>query len=134
MYAHCNCPLRAFYMSAVLCMIKEIKNNNSNDCLFQHAATGNITRTPWVTNRQTWDPTVSVSLSQTMDDSTSKGPPWASLPSTSASPEDAQQPRSTGSLLHPAGLLTTPSRLAQSSIASGERHHSPPLQLHLKMF
>uniref|UniRef100_A0A8C8T5T6 HERV-H LTR-associating 1 n=1 Tax=Peromyscus maniculatus bairdii TaxID=230844 RepID=A0A8C8T5T6_PERMB len=82
------------------------------------SATGNITRTPWVTNRQTWDPTVSVSLSQTMDDSTSKGPPWASLPSTSASPEDAQQPRSTGSLLHPAGLLTTPSRLAQSSIAS----------------
>ncbi|XP_052603381.1 HERV-H LTR-associating protein 1 [Peromyscus californicus insignis] len=79
---------------------------------------GNITRTPWVTNRQTWDPTVSVSMSQTMDDSTSKGPPWASLPSTSASPEDAQQPRSTGSLLHPAGLLTSPSRLAQSSTAS----------------
>uniref|UniRef100_A0A8C2LEC4 HERV-H LTR-associating 1 n=1 Tax=Cricetulus griseus TaxID=10029 RepID=A0A8C2LEC4_CRIGR len=80
---------------------------------------GNVARTPWVTNRETWAPTVPVSVSQTMDDSTPKGPPWASLPSTSASPADTQQPRSTGSLVHPAGLQTTPSRLAQPSVASG---------------
>ncbi|KAL1767785.1 HERV-H LTR-associating protein 1 [Sigmodon hispidus] len=81
-------------------------------------STGNITRTPWVTNRPTWTPTVSVSMSQIMEDSTSKRPPWESLPSTSASPTDALQSRSTGILLHLAGLLATPSRLAQPSIAS----------------
>ncbi|CAH7111275.1 HERV-H LTR-associating protein 1 [Phodopus roborovskii] len=80
---------------------------------------GNMDRTPWVTDRQTWAPTVSASKSQTTDDSTSKGPPWASLPSTSASSADAQQLRSTSSLVHPSELLTTPSRLAQPSIASG---------------
>ncbi|MEJ1281690.1 HERV-H LTR-associating 1 [Cricetulus griseus] len=83
------------------------------------SAPGNVARTPWVTNRETWAPTVPVSVSQTMDDSTPKGPPWASLPSTSASPADTQQPRSIGSLVHPAGLQTTPSRLAQPSVASG---------------
>ncbi|XP_041527640.1 HERV-H LTR-associating protein 1 [Microtus oregoni] len=87
--------------------------------------TRNMTRTPWVTSRQTWDPTESVSMSQTMNDSTFKGPPWAkgpfwaSLPSTSASPADTQHPRSTRSLLHPSGLLTTPSKLVQPSRASG---------------
>ncbi|XP_021087830.1 HERV-H LTR-associating protein 1 [Mesocricetus auratus] len=81
--------------------------------------TGSVARTPWVAIRQTWAPTASMSMSQTVDDSTSKGPPWASLPSTSTSPVDAQQLRSTGSLVHPAGLQTTPSRLAQPSVASG---------------
>lgn len=126
-------------MSAVLYMIKEIKNSNPNDCHFQHTDMRNMTRTPWVTSRQTWDPTESVSMSQTTNDTTSKGPPWAkgpfwaSLPSTSASPADTQHPRSTKSLLNPFGLLTTPSKLVQPSRASGERQHSPAWQLCSKM-
>ncbi|XP_052017522.1 HERV-H LTR-associating protein 1 [Apodemus sylvaticus] len=80
---------------------------------------GNMTRTPWVTKRYTQAPSVSMSMPLTMNDSTPGGPPWASLPSTSTSTGDAQQLRSTGNLLHPTGILTTPSRLAQPSIVSG---------------
>ncbi|GAB1299409.1 Otoconin-90 [Apodemus speciosus] len=87
-------------------------------------SSGNMTRTPWVTKRYTQAPSVSMSMPPTMDDSTPGGPPWPSLPSTSASTGHAQQLRSTGSLLHPTGILTTPSQLAQPSLASGE--HSRP--------
>ncbi|XP_032746584.1 LOW QUALITY PROTEIN: HERV-H LTR-associating protein 1 [Rattus rattus] len=82
----------------------------------------NMTRTPWVTRRSTQAPTVlsgSMSVPLTVDDSTPGGPPWTSLPSTSASTEDAQELSSTESQLHPTGILTTPSRLAQPSIVSG---------------
>uniref|UniRef100_A0A0G2KAB0 HHLA1 neighbor of OC90 n=1 Tax=Rattus norvegicus TaxID=10116 RepID=A0A0G2KAB0_RAT len=77
----------------------------------------NMTRTPWVTRRSTQAPTVlsgSMSVPLTVDDSTPGGPP-----STSASTEDAQELSSTESQLHPTGILTTPSRLAQPSIVSG---------------
>lgn len=139
LYIHIAIALRENFMSAVLYMIKEIKNSNANDCHSQHTAMRNMTGTPWVTSRQTWDPTESVSMSQTMNDSTSKGPPWAkgplwtSLPSTSVSPADTQHPSITRSLLHPSGLLITPSKLAQPSRASGEGQQSPPWQLCLKM-
>lgn len=82
-------------------------------------SSSNMTRTPWGTNRYTQAPTVPMPMPLSVDDSTPEGPPWASLPSTSASIEDAQQLRSTGNLLHPTGILTTPSRLAQPSRASG---------------
>ncbi|XP_051016498.1 HERV-H LTR-associating protein 1 [Acomys russatus] len=75
----------------------------------------NMTRAPWVTNRHMQASTVSMSTSQTMDKSTPGGPPWANFPSRA----DAQQLRSTGSPLHPSGILTTPRRLAQPSAASG---------------
>lgn len=93
-----------------------------------------MTRTPWVKRRSTQAPTVlsgSMSVPLTVDDSTPGGPPWTSLPSTSASTEDAQELSSTESQLHPTGILTTPSRLAQPSIVSGERHSSS-WQSHLK--
>ncbi|XP_021071831.1 HERV-H LTR-associating protein 1 [Mus pahari] len=80
---------------------------------------GNMTRTPWQTNRYTQASTVPMPMPLTVDDSTPGGPPWASLPSTPASTEDAQQLRSTGNLLHPTGILTTPRRLAQPSRVSG---------------
>ena len=89
-------------MSAVLHMIKEIKYSNTNGCPFRHTA-GNMTRTPWGTNRYTQAPTVPMPMPLSVDDSTPEGPPWASLPSTSASIEDAQQLRSTGNLLHQIG-------------------------------
>ncbi|XP_055482263.1 HERV-H LTR-associating protein 1 [Psammomys obesus] len=81
--------------------------------------TGKMTRTPWVTSKHTRAPVVSMSTSQTMDDSTPGGPPWPRLPSTPASATDAQMLRSTGSPLHPSRILPTPTRLAQSGIASG---------------
>ncbi|CAO2602141.1 HERV-H LTR-associating protein 1 homolog [Lemmus lemmus] len=86
--------------------------------------------TPWVTSRQTWNPTESVSMSQTTNDSSSKGPPWAKgplwarLPSTSASPADIQHLRSTGSRLLPSGLLTTPSKLS-GTLTAGTQTPSP---------
>uniref|UniRef100_A0A8C6GY23 HERV-H LTR-associating 1 n=1 Tax=Mus spicilegus TaxID=10103 RepID=A0A8C6GY23_MUSSI len=82
-------------------------------------SSSNMTRTPWGTNRYTQAPTVPVPMPLSVDNSTPEGLPWASLPSTSASTEDAQQLRSTGNLLHPTGILTTPSQLAQPSRASG---------------
>lgn len=92
-----------------------------------------MTRTPWVTNRYTQAPTVSMPMPLTVNDSTPGGQAWASLSSTSASTEDAQQLRSTGSLFHPTMILTTSRRLAEPSTASGERQYSPSLQSPLKM-
>ncbi|XP_028629108.1 HERV-H LTR-associating protein 1 [Grammomys surdaster] len=80
---------------------------------------GNMTRTPWVTNRYSQGPRVSMPMPLSVNDSTPGGPPWASLPSTSISTEDTQKLRNTENLLHLTGILTTPSRLAQPSIASG---------------
>ncbi|XP_031214279.1 HERV-H LTR-associating protein 1 [Mastomys coucha] len=80
---------------------------------------GNMTRTPWVTSRYTQAPTVSMPMPLTVNDSTPGGQAWASLSSTSASTEDAQQLRSTGSLFHPTMIPTTSRRLAEPSTASG---------------
>ncbi|XP_005398128.1 PREDICTED: HERV-H LTR-associating protein 1 [Chinchilla lanigera] len=97
----------------------ELSSECINDCGFQHAATRRVPETPQLpANSQTQASTPSMPRAQTTEEQAHGGPPWETHASTPTSAE-AQEPRSTGSFLRPAGIMGVASSTTQHNPTSG---------------
>uniref|UniRef100_A0A8C2UPZ8 HHLA1 neighbor of OC90 n=1 Tax=Chinchilla lanigera TaxID=34839 RepID=A0A8C2UPZ8_CHILA len=112
-------PLAVFPPLCNFICESELSSECINDCGFQHAATRRVPETPQLpANSQTQASTPSMPRAQTTEEQAHGGPPWETHASTPTSAE-AQEPRSTGSFLRPAGIMGVASSSPFSALISG---------------